>query len=159
MSPGVRTSSRFVFFILCTGGQVGRIDKSDRGWIQGRILENLPNQMIVNPAKTSHTHCPSEVVKHACIRNRKPVGQMRESPPCLLLGQATDESIETKGTREQSQQVNSPQLSRTEAPPPTFATLSCKTLIDEIIGNMRGKNSQEFTRAHRWKFHACEATQ
>jgi hypothetical protein len=55
VSPEVQTNFRFVFFILGAGGQVGRIDKSDCGWVKRRILEKLPNQMIVNLAKTSHT--------------------------------------------------------------------------------------------------------
>jgi len=159
VSPGAQTNSRFVFFILGAGGQVGRIDKSDRGGIQGRTLEQFPNQVVIDLAKTSHTQRPPKIVKHADIGNRKSVGQVRESAPGLLLGQATDESIETKSTREQNQQVNAPQLSRAEAQTPTFAPLPCKALIDELIGNMRRKNSQEFTRADGWKFHACYATQ
>jgi hypothetical protein len=158
-SPGVQTNSRFVFFILGAGRQVGRIDKSDRGWIQGRTPEKFPNQVIVNLAKTSHPQPSPKIVKHAYIGNRKSVGQVRESAPDLLLGQATHERIETKSTREQNQQVNSPQLSRAEAQTPAFAPLSCKARIDEIIGNIRRKNSQEFTRADSWKFHAFYATQ
>jgi hypothetical protein len=119
------------------------------------MLEKFPNQVMVNLAKTSHTQRPPKIVKHAGIWNGKAVGQARKSAPRLLLPQATDERIETKSTREQNQQVNSPQLSRTEAQTPAFASLSRKALIDEIIGNMRRKNSQEFTRAHGWKFHAC----
>jgi hypothetical protein len=158
-SPGAQTNFRFVFFILGTGGQVGGINKSDRGWIQGRMVEHFPNQAVIDLAKTSHPQRPSKLVQHAYIRNRKSVGQVREPAPGLLLGQATDESIETKSTRQQNQQVNPPQLGRTEAQTPTFPPLSRKVLIDEIIGNKGGKNSQEFTRADGWKFHAFYATQ
>lgn len=123
------------------------------------MLENLPNQMIVNLAKTSHAQYPPKLVKHAYIWNRKSVGQMRKSAPGLLLPQATDESIETKSTSQQNQQVNPPQLSRAESQTPAFAPLSCQAFIDEIVRDMRRKNPQEFTRADSRKFHAFYATQ
>jgi hypothetical protein len=123
------------------------------------MVKHFPNQAVIDLSKTSHAQRPPKLVKHAYIGNRKSVGQVRESAPCLLFRQATDKSIETKSTREQNQQVNSPQLGRTKAQTPAFAPLSRKALIDEIIGDMRRKNSQEFTRTDRWKFHAVYPTQ
>jgi hypothetical protein len=67
--------------------------------------------MIVNLPKTGHAQRPPKLIEHAHIWDRKSVGQVRESAPSLLLGQATYESIETKSAREQNQQMNPPQLS------------------------------------------------
>lgn len=116
--------------------------------------QQLPKQMMVDLAKAAHPQRPPKIIEHVCLGNRKAVGQARKFTPWLLLPQAADERIETKSASEQNQQVDAPQLGRVEARAPTFAPLSREALINEIIGNVRGENPQEFTRANRWKFHA-----
>lgn len=113
--------------------------------------------MVVDLAKAADAQRPPKIVEHTHIGNRRAVGQVGKPAPLLLFGQATDESIETKGASQQNQQLNSPQLSRTEAQTPTFTPLPGETFIDEIIGNMRRQNPQKLTRANRWKFHASSS--
>ena len=110
--------------------------------------------MVVDLAKAADAQRPPKIVEHPHIGNCRPVGQAGKPAPLLLFWQATDEGIETKSPSQQNQQVNSPQLSRTEAQTPTLTPLPGETLIDEIIGNMRRQNPQKLTRANRWKFHA-----
>jgi hypothetical protein len=152
--PAAPTSSRFVFFILGAGRQVSRINESNGGWIQRGMVQQLQKQMPVDLAKAAHTQRLPKIIKHVRLWNRKAIGQTRKFAPRLLFPQATDKRIETKSAREQNQQVNAPQLSRVEAQAPPLAPLSREAFINEIVGNVRGKNPQKFTRANRWKFHA-----
>jgi hypothetical protein len=90
VSHGLRTNFRFVFFIFGAGRKVGRIYKRHGDRMQGRMVQKLPEQMIVDLAKTARAKTPSEIMEHANIGNGKPIGQMRKATPLLLLRQATD---------------------------------------------------------------------
>ena len=92
--------------------------------------------MVVDLAKTRRAQGATKIVEHAYIRHSQPIGQMGKAPPLLLLGQTTDQRIETKGARQQNQQVNTPELSSAETASPSLATLASETLVDEFVGDM-----------------------
>lgn len=157
--PAAPTSLQFVFFILGAGRQVRRINERDGFFVEWRVAQKFPKQMVVDLAETARPQAPPKIVEHAHIRNGKTIGQMREAAPLFLLGQAADQRIETKRAREQNQQMNTPELSRAETSATALAPLPREALIDEIIRNIRRENSQQFRRAHRWKLHGQHAIQ
>lgn len=121
--------------------------------------QKFPKQMVVDLAQTGRAQGAAKIVEHAHIRDGKPIGQMGKAAPLLLLGQATDQRIEAKGARQQNQQMNTPELSGAETQSPPFPTLASEPFVDEFVGDMRRKNTQQFGGADRWKLHAQHATQ
>jgi hypothetical protein len=93
---GVPTNFQFVFFILSAGGQVRCVYESHGVLIERRLGQKFPEQMIINLAQTACAQGAAKIVKHAYIRNRKSVGQMRKAAPLLLLWQTAGQSIEAK---------------------------------------------------------------
>ena len=156
---GALTSFRFVFFILGAGWQVRGVHECHGSFTQGRVGQKFPKQMVVDLPKTGRAQGAAKLIEHAHIRDSKPIGQMGKAAPLLLLGQATDQRIETKGTCQQNQQMNSPELSGAETKSPALAALASETFVDEFIRDVRGENTQQFRGADRWKLHARHATQ
>lgn len=80
------TSFPFVFFIFGASWQVGRVNERNGSFVQRRIAQKFPEQMVVDLAETTRPQAPAKIVEHAHIRNRKTIGQMREAAPLFLLG-------------------------------------------------------------------------
>jgi hypothetical protein len=87
VSPEAPTSFRFVFFILGAGRQVRRVNERDGSFIERRLAQKFPKQMVIDLAETGRPQGPPKIVEHAHIRNRKTIGQVREAAPLFLLGQ------------------------------------------------------------------------
>lgn len=121
--------------------------------------QKFPKQIVVDLAQTGRAQSAAKIVEHTHIWNSKPIGQMGKAAPLLLLGQATDQGIETKGARQQNQEMNTPELSGTETQSPALAPLSSETFVDEFIRDMRRENPKQFSGANRWKLHTQQATQ
>jgi hypothetical protein len=92
----VRTSCRFVFFILGARRQIGRINEGHGGLVERRINQQFPKQMIVNLSKTACAQTPAKIVEHPRIRKRQPIGQMRKATPLFLFFQAADKCVEAE---------------------------------------------------------------
>lgn len=80
------TSFPFVFFIFGASWQVGCVNERNGSFVERRLAQKFPEQMVVDLAKTTRPKAPAKIVEHAHIRNRKTIGQMREAAPLFLLG-------------------------------------------------------------------------
>jgi hypothetical protein len=79
------------------------------------------------------------------------IGQVGEASPVPLLGQHLQQQIEGVRGCQQDQQMQTPELGRTEGMSPTAASARRKDVVDEIVGNIRREFLEESGRTSRRK--------
>ncbi len=77
------------------------------------------------------------------------IGQVGEASPVPLLGQHLQQQIEGVRGCQQGEQMQTPELGRTEGMSSTAASAGGKELVDEIVGNIRREFLEERGRTGR----------
>lgn len=141
-----------LFFEAHAGrGQVGGVDQSDRAFPPGIGLNQRREQMLIDAPQSRHTQAVPELVQHAHARHLALAAQLRKLPPGALLRQHFDQEVQRMDRGEQTQQMHPIELSGGVFSMSATRVTGGPTLIDEIVGNERSQQFEQFSRAGRRK--------
>ena len=129
--------------------QIGGIDQSDRSFPPAIGLDQRLEQVLVDPPQSRHTQAGSELVQHAHARHLVLAAQTSKLPPRTLLRQHFHQEVQGMDGREQAQQMHAIELSGGVLSMPAASAPGGPGLIDEIVRNERGQQSEQLGRAGR----------
>ena len=133
------------------GGQVRGIDQSDRPFPPGIRLNQRLEQILVDaPQSCDAQPCP-ELVQRAHAGHLALAPQLRKLPPSTLLRQHFDKEVQGVDGGEQTQQMHPIEWSGGVFSMSPAGGTRGPRLIDEIVGNERSQQFEQFGRAGRRK--------
>jgi len=113
--------------------------------------------VLVDETQPVDSQALAKLVEHPDIGDGESVGQTSESPPVSLFGQHLDQEVEGMNRGEQSEQMESVQLGRTESSSASTPWGGRKQFVDELVGNIRVEFVQECDGAGGWEQGVHEA--
>jgi hypothetical protein len=101
--------------------------------------------MLIDPPQPAHPDLLTKLLEHP--HPRPMPTPPAESPPSSLFGQLRHHQVERMGRCQQSQQMHTPPLGRTQSTTTPTRKPSWANIIDESIGNIRRQHIQQAMRA------------
>jgi hypothetical protein len=141
-----------LFFEANAGGwQIGRVDQPDRPFPPGIGLDQRLEQMEVDPSQSHDSQPRPKLVQHADAGYLAGAAQPGKLSPGPLLRQHFHEQVQGMDRGEQTQEMHSIELSGGVFSMPPARVTDRPALIDEIVGNERTQQFEQFRRAGRRK--------
>jgi len=137
------------------GGQIRRIHQRHGVRLQPLPVQQPLQQMLIDPPQSAHADLLAKLMQHP--RRRRLPAQPGEPPPHGLLRQLRHQQVQRMGRGQHRQQMDAPELGRTQGVAPATSKSAHTNLRNHAIRDIIRKPFQQSIGADRRQ--SCAHTQ